>query len=63
MQMTEKKDIDKLFADSVGLTRALTKAVKQAILQHKRAGNPIAIWRDGQVVWIDPEEIQVQEED
>jgi hypothetical protein len=26
---------------------------------HKRAGNPIAVWRDGQVVWLSPEEIPV----
>jgi hypothetical protein len=63
MQGTEKKNIDQLFADRAGLTRALTRAVQQALLQHKRAGNPIAIWRDGKVVWIDPQEIQVQEED
>jgi hypothetical protein len=25
----------------------------------KRAGNPIAIWRDGKVVWLAPEEIPV----
>ena len=32
-------------------------AVREAVLAHKRAGNPIAEWRDGRVVWIPPEEI------
>jgi hypothetical protein len=32
-------------------------AVQEAVRQHKRAGNPIAIWRDGRVVWLQPEEI------
>ncbi len=62
MQANEKKDIVKLLADSDGVTRALTKAVQQALLQHKRMGNPVATWRDGKVVWITPEEIEVSEE-
>jgi predicted ABC-type ATPase len=28
------------------------KAGQQALLQHKRAGNPIGIWRDGKVVRV-----------
>lgn len=43
--------------------RAVQRAVRAALLQHKRAGNPIAIWRDEQVVWIPAEEIDVDEED
>jgi hypothetical protein len=39
------------------------KAVKKALLEHKRAGNPIAVWEDGRVVWIPAEEIDVTEED
>jgi hypothetical protein len=29
---------------------------------HKRLGNPIAEWRDGEVVWIPPEEILVDDD-
>ena len=42
---------------------ALARAVREALLRHKQAGNPIAVWRDGQVVWIAPEDIQVEEEE
>jgi hypothetical protein len=38
---------------------ALRQAVQEALLIHKRAGNPVAIWRDGHVVWIPPEDIPV----
>ena len=38
---------------------ALVQAVRDALLQHKRAGNPVPIWENGQVVWIPPEEIDV----
>jgi hypothetical protein len=30
--------------------RAMKRAVKDAIAAHHRAGNPVAIWKDGQVV-------------
>ncbi len=29
---------------------AMKRAVKEAIAAHHRAGNPVAIWKDGQVV-------------
>ena len=35
--------------------------LRAALLDHKRAGNPVAVWRDGQVVWIAPEDIPVDE--
>lgn len=34
------------------------RAVEEAVRDHKRAGNPIAEWRDGQVVLVPPEEIE-----
>ncbi|HEY5071990.1 MAG TPA: hypothetical protein VII63_08165 [Caulobacteraceae bacterium] len=34
------------------IERSLARAVSAALLQHKRAGNPICEWRDGEVVWI-----------
>lgn len=36
---------------------ALKEAVADAIAEHKLRGHPIAIWRDGKVVMIPPEEI------
>jgi hypothetical protein len=40
---------------------ALRLAVADALMRHKRAGQPIAIWRDGNVVWIAPDEIPMDE--
>lgn len=39
---------------------ALEQAVQDALWRHKQAGNPICVWRDGQVVWIPPDEIPVE---
>jgi hypothetical protein len=47
----------------VGLIeRVLARAVRDALKRHKQAGNPIAVWRDGQVVWIAPEDIPIAAE-
>ena len=40
---------------------ALKEAVAEAIAEHKRQGNPLAVWRNGKAVWISPEEIVVPE--
>jgi hypothetical protein len=37
---------------------AIGDAVQEAIRDHKRAGNPIAVWRDGRVVLVPPEQIE-----
>ena len=39
----------------------LRRAVHQALLAHKRAGNPIATWQDEQVVIVLPEDIPVED--
>ena len=60
--MTEKKK--KLSDIPIGIRaeEALKKAVAETIADHKRAGDPIVIWRDGEVVQIPPEQIEVREE-
>lgn len=46
-----------IFDDTHRITRAFDEAVRDALLEHKRLGNPVAIWRDGKVVILPPEEI------
>lgn len=40
----------------------LRQAVNHALRMHKRLGNPIAVWADGKVVIVPPEEIVVSPE-
>ncbi len=44
-------------ADLARIARALRLAVREALQDHKLAGNPVAVWRNGRVEWIPPEEI------
>ena len=55
-----EKNITELFADGTEIDKALALAVQDALWRHKQLGNPVAIWRDGKVVWIPPEEIPVE---
>lgn len=40
------------------INKAYERAVREALLMHKRAGNPVPIERDGKLVWLQPEEIE-----
>lgn len=42
---------------------ALKIAVARAIADHKRTGDPIVVWRDGEVVKIPADQIEVREPD
>jgi ABC-type proline/glycine betaine transport system ATPase subunit len=44
------------------IEKVLRRAVNHALLMHKRLGNPIAIWKDGKVVIVPPEEIVISSE-
>jgi hypothetical protein len=59
--MTTSRDSDptplERAEDLPRILKALTEAVREALLRHKRLGNPVAVWRDGRVVWLPPEEI------
>ena len=41
------------------IERALRAAVRDALLRHKRDGDPVAVWREGQVVWLQADDIPV----
>jgi len=56
-----KNKISELFADDNLITEALGQAVREALMRHKQAGNPVCEWRDGKVIWIPPEEIVIDE--
>ena len=51
--------IDEALADQEKITDALASGVLEALKKHKQAGNPVVVWRDGNIIWLKPEEIQV----
>jgi len=58
----EPKNLKKLLiAEEKAVDEAVRKAMRHALLTHKRAGNSIASWKDGKVVIIPAEKIPVEE--
>ncbi len=46
-----------LTANTEAVKLAIEKGIRHALLKHKQANNPVAIWRDGKVVLLSPDEI------
>jgi hypothetical protein len=44
----------------VRATQAMADGIARAISEHKRDGLPLAVWRDGQVVWISADEAEAE---
>ncbi len=59
MKRAKTRDIGDILRDTRLIEKVLGNAVRAALLQHKRAGNPVAEWRGGKVVWVQPEDILV----
>jgi len=46
-----------MIQDGTVIDREARRAVRQAVLTHKKLGQPIVVWKNGRVVWLRPEEI------
>jgi hypothetical protein len=57
MSAQSNRLIAETLADNATITAAVNRAAREAILSHVRAGHPVAIWRDEQVVWLEPAEV------
>ena len=56
-RVARKPDISALFRDGKVIDAALRRGVRKALLEHKRRGEPIVVWRDGRVVTLRAEDI------
>jgi hypothetical protein len=45
--------------DAKEIEKVFRLAVREALIMHKRIGNPVATWKDGKVVIVPPEEIEI----
>ena len=57
-----KPTLDELFEDGTAIDEALREAARDARRLHKALGNPMATWADGRVVWVQPEDIRIDDE-
>ena len=59
MSSLDTKDVRAIILEGRLVQRALQQAWANTLVRHKRLGNPIVVWRDGKVVWVPAEEIEV----
>jgi hypothetical protein len=55
----EKSGEDLFIRYSEDINPAYERAVREALLKHKRAGNSVVVERDGKMVILQPEEIEM----
>ena len=53
------RDIERTIRDGAAIDRAIVAAHRRVILRHRQLGVPLVIWRDGQVVEVSPESIDL----
>jgi len=58
---SDQIELDAIERQAFAVAAAGRQAINEALLQHKRAGNPIAIWENGKIRWIPAGEIDVDE--
>ena len=56
------RDLEAILADKGKIEAALRAGVRKALVLHKQAGNPVAVWRDGKVEWMDVEQLEDSED-
>ncbi len=56
------KALEALLQDDTLIGDALRTAAREAVREHKEEGLPLAMWRDGKVVWVPAEELEAEVE-
>jgi hypothetical protein len=54
--------ISKILNDSKRVTQIIQSGINDALLKHKKMGNPICEWRNNRVVWIPADKIVIPQE-
>ena len=63
MSRRQDRDIASIIRDGSAIDRAITAARRRVIRRHRQLGIPLVIWRDGQVVEVPPESVELPAED
>jgi hypothetical protein len=58
-----RNPVDELFRQGTPIDEALRRAARDARRFHKAMGNPMATWENGRVVWVPPDQINVDDDE
>jgi hypothetical protein len=59
MQADMHSGVRAVLADKVRVERELTRGLREALRRHKLLGESIAVWKDGKVVIVPPEDVEL----
>jgi hypothetical protein len=59
MKNGQQQEIEAIARESAAIEAAVQQAVREALIDHKRCGDPIVICENGEVRWIPAEEIVI----
>lgn len=59
MNAAKRDHIKEILADKERIKAAVENAVREAVRKHKQAGNPVVAIKDGKMVWLQPDEIEL----
>jgi hypothetical protein len=57
-----KQSDDDHAAETAAVEKAVRESAREAVLMHKRAGYPAVGWKGGRVVWVPPDQIEVNDD-
>lgn len=49
-------DIQAILSDEATMQEVFRQARREAIRQHRMANQPMVVWQDGAIVWLQPDE-------
>jgi hypothetical protein len=56
-----KRDPGEVLADGEALDRAIVAAHRRVIIRHRQLGIPLVFWRDGRVVEVSADSVELPE--
>jgi hypothetical protein len=59
MSRRSSGDIERIIRDGTAIDRAIVAAHRRVIRRHRQLGVPLVIWRDGQVVEVAPDSVEL----
>lgn len=62
MNHDPSRDIGAIIREGSAIDRAIVAARRRVIDRHRRLGLPLVIWRDGRVVEVSPESVELPDD-
>lgn len=61
MTKETNQHLEPVSIETIDLEAVMSEAVAHALLLHKRAGNAVPSWENGKIIFLQPDEIPVED--